>query len=191
MWKTTGTGKWVCENTGGSQCIHRITMGCQESIGVFSDFYRRHFGDQDVHQKHANLCAVCANSWWPAHVCHFASWHHMNVFCGFRWIYPWFQSFVFLAYSPSASVLTNELTEESDQFRFLRVVCFTNLRSVVGLILVKASVMRISIPLDLSSRSFIPLPRFIRSSHTTPLLAPSQVLFPPCSAEAAHAECLF
>ncbi len=39
---------------------------------------------------------------------------------------------------------------------------------VVGLILTKTSVMRISVPFDLSSRPFIPLPRFI-------LLAPSLV----------------
>jgi hypothetical protein len=44
------------------------------------------------------------------------------------------------------------------------------------------SVMRISIPLDLSSRSFIPLPRFIRSRCPIPLLDPSLVLFHPCSA---------
>ena len=48
----------------------------------------------------------------------------------------------------------------------------------VGLILAKTSTMRISIPLDLSSRPFIPLPRFIRSRRSTPLLAPSLV-FPP------------
>jgi hypothetical protein len=46
------------------------------------------------------------------------------------------------------------------------------------LILPKASAMRISIPLDLSSRPFIPLPCFIRSRRATPLLAPSLV-FPP------------
>jgi hypothetical protein len=45
----------------------------------------------------------------------------------------------------------------------------------VGLILPKASVLRVSIPLDLHSRSFIPLPRFIRA---------------PLSAETAHAGCL-
>jgi hypothetical protein len=33
--------------------------------------------------------------------------------------------------------------------------------------LTKASVMRISIPLDLSTRTFIPLPRFIRSRVET------------------------
>jgi hypothetical protein len=52
----------------------------------------------------------------------------------------------------------------------------------VGLILAKDSVMRISIPLDLSSRSFIPPPRFIRSRRPTTLLAPSLVVSPLCSA---------
>ena len=80
------------------------------------------------------------------------------------------------------TALTNELPDESDQFRFLRVVCLTNLKGSVGLISVKVSVMRISITLDLSSRSFIPLPRFIRSRRPIPLLAPSLVLFPPRSA---------
>jgi hypothetical protein len=41
------------------------------------------------------------------------------------------------------------------------------------LILAKASAMRISIPLDLSSRPFIPPPRFMRSRRDAPLLAPS------------------
>ena len=89
------------------------------------------------------------------------------------------------------SVLTNELSEESDQFHFLRASCFTNLKGAVGLIMAKTSAMWISIPLDLSSRSFIPLPRFIRSRRPTPFLDPSLVLFPPCSDEAAHVECLF
>ena len=44
------------------------------------------------------------------------------------------------------SDLTNEVPEESDQFRFLHVVCLDNLK---GSILVKVSVMRVSIPLDL------------------------------------------
>ena len=79
------------------------------------------------------------------------------------------------------SNLPNELPEESDQFRFLRTVCFTNLKGAVGLILVKVSTTRISITFDLSSRSFIPLPRFIRSCRTTPFLGTSLVLFPPCS----------
>ena len=62
-----------------------------------------------------------------------------------------------------ASALPNELWEESDQFRCLRTACLANLKGSVGLILTKTSDMRISIPLDLSSRSFIPLSRFIRS----------------------------
>ena len=81
-----------------------------------------------------------------------------------------------------ASVLTNELPEESDQFRFLRVVYLVNLKGSLGLILAKASDMRISIPVDLSSRSFIPLPCFIRSRRSTPLLAPFLVFRHRCSA---------
>ena len=80
--------------------------------------------------------------------------------------------------SPETSALTNEIPEESDQFRFLRAACFANIKGSVGLILAKTSDIRISIPLDLSCRPFIPLPCFIRSSRTTPLLVPSLV-FPP------------
>jgi hypothetical protein len=47
-----------------------------------------------------------------------------------------------------------KLPEESDQIRFLRAACVVNLKGSVGLILTKPSVMRISIPVDLSSRSF-------------------------------------
>jgi hypothetical protein len=96
-------------------------------------------------------------------------------------LYDEFSRVLFLHVHREYSVLTNELPEESDQFRFLRSSCFANFKGAVGLIMAKASAMRISIPLDLSSRSFIPLPRFIRSSRPTPLLAPSLVLFPPCS----------
>ena len=100
-------------------------------------------------------------------------------------LYDDFIRFLFLYVHREVSVLTNELLEESvsDQFRFIRSVCFVNLKGTVGLIMVKASTMWISIPLDLSSRSFIPLPRFIRSRRPTPFLAPSLVLFPPCSTE--------
>ncbi len=97
-------------------------------------------------------------------------------------MYDEFIRLLFLYAHRDASALANELTEESDQFLFLRVSCFANLKGVVGLIMAKASAMRISIPLDLSSRPCIPLPRFIRSRRPTPLLAPSLVLFPPCSA---------
>ena len=70
-------------------------------------------------------------------------------------LYDDFIRLLFLHVHREASVLTNELSQESDQFRFLRAVCFANLKGVIGLIMTKVSVMRISIPLDLSSRSFI------------------------------------
>ena len=93
-------------------------------------------------------------------------------------LYDEFIRLLFLHTHREESVLTNELPEESDQFRFLHVSCFTNLKGGVGLIMVKTSTIRISIPLDLSSRSSIPFPRFIRSRRPTPLLVPSLVLFP-------------
>ena len=105
-------------------------------------------------------------------------------------MYDEFIRLLFLHAHREASALTNELSEESDQFRFLRVSCFVNIKSAVGLIMAKASAMRISIPLDLSPRC-VPLPRFIRSCRPTPLLAPSLVLFPPRSPLPAHADCLF
>jgi hypothetical protein len=61
-------------------------------------------------------------------------------------------------------------SEESGQFRFLRA-SLTTIKGSVGLILAKVSTMRISIPLYLSSRSFIPLPRFIRSRSLTTLFS--------------------
>ena len=68
--------------------------------------------------------------------------------------------------------------KESEQFRFLRAACYANIKGSVGLILAKASAMRISIPLDLSSRSFIPPSRFMRSRRAATLLAPSLVFTP-------------
>ena len=103
-------------------------------------------------------------------------------------LYDEFIRLLFLHAHREASALANELTEESDQFHFLRASCFTNLKGAVGLIMTKASAMWISIPLDLSSRSSIPLPCFIRP---TPLLAPSLVLLPLCSAQAANDERIF
>ena len=93
-------------------------------------------------------------------------------------IYDDFSRLLFLHAHREASALSNEIPEESDQFRFLRAACFANIKGSVGLILAKASAMRISIPLDLSSRPFIPLPRFMRSRRTTPLLVPSLVFSP-------------
>jgi hypothetical protein len=93
-------------------------------------------------------------------------------------IFEDFSRLLFLHAHHEASALPNELPEESEQFRFLRAAFFPNIKGSVGLILAKASAMRISIPLDLSSRSFIPLPCFMRSRRVTPLLAPSLVFSP-------------
>jgi hypothetical protein len=69
-------------------------------------------------------------------------------------IYDDFSRLLFLHAHREASALVNELPEESDQFLFLRAACVPNIKGSVGLIVVKASSMRISIPLDLSSRPF-------------------------------------
>ena len=82
-----------------------------------------------------------------------------------------FSRLLFLHAHREALALANEIPEESEQFRFLRASCYANIKGSVGLILAKASSMRISIPLDLSSRPFIPLPRFMRSRRAAPLLA--------------------
>ena len=65
------------------------------------------------------------------------------------------------------------LTKHQGNFGSLRPVFLPNLKGSVGLILAKASDMRISILLDSSSRPFIPLPCFIRSRCPTPPLTPS------------------
>ena len=93
-------------------------------------------------------------------------------------VYDDFSRLLFLHAHREASALANEIPEESDQFRFLRSDCYANIKGSVGLILAKASDMRISIPLDLSSRPFIPLPRFMRSRRVAPLLAPSLAFTP-------------
>ncbi len=48
-----------------------------------------------------------------------------------------------------ASVLGNDIPEESSHLCFLHTACLTNVNGSVGLILTKVSSMRISIPLDL------------------------------------------
>jgi len=48
--------------------------------------------------------------------------------------------------------LAGELPEESEQFRFLRVSRLANLKDSVGLIPSKDSGMRVTIPIDLSTR---------------------------------------
>ncbi len=78
-------------------------------------------------------------------------------------VYEDFPRLLFLHVYREDSILSGELPEESDQFRFLRDSCLTNLKGSVGLILGKASARRVTIPIDLSTRSFIPLPRFFNS----------------------------
>ncbi len=93
-----------------------------------------------------------------------------------------FSRLLFLYVNREVSAPPNEIQEESDQFRFLRASYHPNIKGSVGLILAKVSDMRISILLDLSSWPFIPLPSFIRSRLPLPLLAPSLVITPRCSA---------
>ena len=97
-------------------------------------------------------------------------------------LYDDFSRLIFLHDHREASALSNEIPEESGQFRFLRAACYFNIKGSVGLIFAKASDMRISIPLDLSSRPFIPLTRFICRRRPLPLLGPSLVFTPRCSA---------
>jgi hypothetical protein len=65
-------------------------------------------------------------------------------------IYEDFSRLLFLHAHRETSALTNEIPEESEQFRFLRAACFANIKGSVGLILAKVSAMRISIPLVIS-----------------------------------------
>ncbi len=97
-------------------------------------------------------------------------------------LYDDFSRLLFLPAHRETSALTNEIPEESDQFRFLRADYYAIIKGSVGLILVKTLAMRISIPLDLSSRPLIPLPRFFCRRRPLPLLTPSLVFTPRCSA---------
>ena len=97
-------------------------------------------------------------------------------------IYDDFLRLLFLHVHREVSALTNDIPEESGHFRFLRAGCLANIKGSVGLILAKASTMRISIPFDLSSRPFIPPPCFLRSTRSTTLLTPSLVFSPLHSA---------
>jgi hypothetical protein len=55
---------------------------------------------------------------------------------------------LFLHAHREASILTGELPEESEQFRFFRASPLATLKGSVGLILTKASEMRVTIPID-------------------------------------------
>ena len=97
-------------------------------------------------------------------------------------IYDDFLLLIFLHTHREVSPLTNDIPEESGHFRFLRATCFADIKGSVGLILAKGSAMRISIPFDLSSSPFIPLPCLIHSRRPTTLLGPSLVFSPLRSA---------
>ncbi len=98
-------------------------------------------------------------------------------------IYDDFLRLLFLHVHREVSTLANDIpVEESGHFRFLRATCLVNIKGSVGLVLTKSSVMRISIPLDLSSRPSIPPPCFIHSRRPTTLLTPSLVFSPLRSA---------
>ena len=97
-------------------------------------------------------------------------------------VYDYFLLLLFLYAHREASALPNDIPEESGHFRFIRSACLANIKGQVGLILAKDSAMRISIPLDLSSRPFVPPPRFIRSRRPTTLLTPSLAFSPRRSA---------
>ncbi len=93
-------------------------------------------------------------------------------------LYDDFNRLLFLHAHREASALGNEIPEKSGQFRFL---LYANIKGSMWLILTKTSTMRISIPLDLSSRPFIPLPYFICRRRPLPLLVPSLVFTPRSS----------
>ncbi len=97
-------------------------------------------------------------------------------------VYEDFTRLSFLHAYREASVLAGELPEESEQFRFLRASRLSNLEGSLGLILTKTSAMRVTIPIDLSTSPFIPLPRFLNSRRVSPLLNQSLVLIPEQSA---------
>ncbi len=97
-------------------------------------------------------------------------------------VYDHFARLLFLHAHRETSILTGELPEESEQFRFLRASRLSNLKGSVGLIVAKVSVMCVTIPIDLSTRSFIPLPRFLNSRRVSPLLNQFSVLIPQQSA---------
>ena len=78
-------------------------------------------------------------------------------------VYDDFVRLLFLHSHREVSILAGELPEASDHFRLLPTGRLTNLKGSVGLILDTASAMRVTIPIDLSTRSFIPLPRFFNS----------------------------
>jgi len=103
-------------------------------------------------------------------------------------LYDDFVRLFFLHAHREDSILPFGELEESDQFRFLRAPRLANLKGSVGLILKKDSAISSSNEgyysnhHDLSTRPFIPLPRFFDSRRPAHLLNPSLVIFPQHSA---------
>ena len=114
MSKITGGGQWVCDNTGGSQCIDRNTLVDQKNIGVLSESFGGFFG---IHQQKKTLsnyyCMWQIDRDWKCNL--FPSWHRMNVFFGFHWIYP-------LNFSTSNSLGCGNFKFSSGAKRTTRVV---------------------------------------------------------------------
>ena len=89
-----------------------------------------------------------------------------------------FVRLLFLHLHCEDSILTGEIPEESEQFRFLRTTRLANIKGSVVLILATVCGMRVTIPIDLSTLPFIHLPCFFKSRQTPPLHIPSLVLCP-------------
>ncbi len=70
-------------------------------------------------------------------------------------IYDDFLRLLFFHTHRETSALANDIPGGIGHFRFLHAACLANIKGSVSLILAKASVMRISIPLDLSSRTVL------------------------------------
>ncbi len=132
--------------------------------------------DHEIHRRHDLFLCIY----------HLSKWHMMSdslySFTSFRTQHPRSSPFFYVEYWYKMSPLYPRSSPFFIQIQINIQNLFNNLnKGTVGLILVKASGIRISIPLDLSSRPFIPPSCFIRSRCQTPLLAPSVTFFPPCS----------
>ena len=98
-------------------------------------------------------------------------------------VYDDFTRLIFLHTHRKVSILSGELPEGSEQFRFFRPSYLANLKVSVGLTLAKSSAMLVTIPIDLSTRSLTGTSTsFFNSRRVSPLLNQSLVLIPQQSA---------
>jgi hypothetical protein len=98
-------------------------------------------------------------------------------------VYEDFPRMIFFHTHRETSILDGEQPEESEQFRFFRPSYLANLKVSVGLTLAKSSAMLVTIPIDLSTRSFTGTSTsFFNSRRVSPLLNQSLVLIPQQSA---------